>query len=400
MTQSPPLAQFFPALQRTVNGKRLAYLDNAATTQRPVAVIDAMSNFYEEHNANVHRGVHLLSQEATQMYDATRLKVAKYLGVSNERQIIFTKGCTEAINLVASSFGRSFGPEDRVLVSEMEHHANMVPWQMTGATVEKIPITDLGELDLGALEEMLDDRVKMVCVTHVSNVLGTVNDVTKITLMAHQVGAKVMIDGAQALAHMPLNLSDLDVDFYSLAPHKAYGPMGVGVLFGKAELLSAMPPYQTGGSMIRKVSFEGTTFADIPERFEAGTPNVAGVVGLGVMIDVLTNLDLTAVAREEQRLAQRFASGILELGGIQVQGMALGKAGVVSFTMDNSHPHDIATILDSEGVAVRAGHHCCQPLMNRFGVHATTRASFACYNTDEDVDQALKAVRKVREIFA
>lgn len=400
MTTATPIRQLFPALNQSVHGKRLAYLDNSATTQRPESVLQAMDRFYREHNANVHRGVHYLSQVATQEYDAARLSLARYLGVADSRQIIFTKGCTEAVNLVAQSYGRSFGPEDRILVSEMEHHANLVPWQMTGATVEPIPILDDGSLDYSALEQLLDERVRMVCVTHVSNVLGTVNDVARIARLAHSVGAKVMADGAQALAHLRVNLAELDVDFYSMAAHKAYGPMGVGALYGRASLLEAMPPFLTGGSNIRTVSFEGTTFAEIPDKFEPGTPNVAGVVGLGAMVSFLAELNLEAVAREESRLASRFTSSILELGGVQVQGTAPGKAGVVSFTLDCAHPHDVGTIMDSEGVAVRAGHHCCQPLMRRFGIHASSRASFACYNTDEDVDQAVAAVKKVMEVFA
>ena len=400
MTTAPPIRQLFPALNQSVHGKRLAYLDNSATTQRPESVLQAMDRFYREHNANVHRGVHYLSQVATQEYDAARLSLASYLGVADSRQIIFTKGCTEAINLVAQSFGRSFGPGDRVLVSEMEHHANLVPWQMTGATVEPIPILDDGSLDYSALEQLLDERVRMVCVTHVSNVLGTVNDVARVAQLAHSVGAKVLVDGAQALAHLRVNLSELDADFYAMAAHKAYGPMGVGALYGRASLLEAMPPFLTGGSNIRTVSFEGTTFAEIPDKFEPGTPNVAGVVGLAAMVSFLADLNLEEVAREESRLASRFKSSILELGGVQVQGSAPGKAGVVSFTLDCAHPHDVGTIMDSEGVAVRAGHHCCQPLMRRFGIHASSRASFACYNTDEDVDQAVAAVKKVMEVFA
>ena len=400
MTTATPIRQFFPALNQSVHGKRLAYLDNSATTQRPESVLQAMDRFYREHNANVHRGVHYLSQVATQEYDAARLSLARYLGVADSRQIIFTKGCTEAINLVAQSYGRGFGPGDRILVSEMEHHANLVPWQMTGATVEPIPILDDGSLDYSALEHLLDERVRMVCVTHVSNVLGTVNDVARVARLAHSVGAKVMADGAQALAHLRVNLTELDVDFYSMAAHKAYGPMGVGALYGRASLLEAMPPFLTGGSNIRTVSFEGTTFAEIPDKFEPGTPNVAGVVGLAAMVSFLADLNLDEVAREESRLASRFTSSILELGGVQVQGSAPGKAGVVSFTLDCAHPHDVGTIMDSEGVAVRAGHHCCQPLMRRFGIHASSRASLACYNTDEDVDQAVAAVKKVMEVFA
>ena len=271
---------------------------------------------------------------------------------------------------------------------------------MTGATVEPIPILDDGSLDYSALEHLLDERVRMVCVTHVSNVLGTVNDVARVARLAHSVGAKVMADGAQALAHLRVNLTELDVDFYSMAAHKAYGPMGVGALYGRASLLEAMPPFLTGGSNIRTVSFEGTTFAEIPDKFEPGTPNVAGVVGLAAMVSFLADLNLDEVAREESRLASRFTSSILELGGVQVQGSAPGKAGVVSFTLDCAHPHDVGTIMDSEGVAVRAGHHCCQPLMRRFGIHASSRASLACYNTDEDVDQAVAAVKKVMEVFA
>lgn len=428
----------FPILEQTVNGKPLVYLDNAASTQHPNQVIDAVSNYYRRDHANVHRGVHALSQRATDRFDEVRRKIASFMGASSEREIIFTKGSTEGINLVAYSYGRTYlKPGDRILLTHMEHHANIIPWQVvaqaTGAEIHVIPIDDRGQLLLDEFEKMLDERVKVVGVCHVSNSLGTINPIEWITAKAHEVGAVVMVDGAQACAHVPLRLAEWGVDFYTLASHKMYGPTGVGALYGKLAHLEAMPPYQTGGGMIRSVTFEKTTYAPPPEKFEPGTPNIADVIGLGAAIDWLLDspspLEGRAVslgpneaklgvgsdgpvheaappdtrlqwaAQHEHHLTEIASQELAEIPGVTLVGTAENKSSTVSFTMANAHPHDIGTILDLEGVAIRAGHHCCQPLMARFGIAATARASFAIYNTEEEVDSLVRAVGKVKELF-
>lgn len=389
----------FPILNREVHGRRLAYLDSAATTQKPQRVIDRLTRFYELENANVHRGVHHLSEQATLAFDAARANVAAYLGVQPE-EVIFTKGCTEAINLVAASWGRSLTANDRILVSVLEHHANLVPWQHTAAQVEPIPLTPEGDMDLDALAGLLDERVKLVCVTELSNAIGTRPPLMKISEMVHSAGALILVDGAQGLSHGPSQLREFDADFYAMSAHKSYGPMGFGALFGRAELLRAMPPYQTGGGMIRKVSFEGTTFADIPEKFEPGTPHVAGAVAWSEAIDFLREQDWNQEIERENDLVRRLREGLSEIPGVRLIGAPENHAAVVSFVADWVHPHDLGTLLDQEGVAVRVGHHCCQPLMRHFGVPATCRASFGLYNVKEDVDQCLQAVQRAREIFA
>lgn len=393
----------FPILRETVRGKRLVYLDNAASTQKPNVVIDAIADYYRHTHSNVHRGVHALSQRATDQFDRARKLVQEFIDAREDAEVIFTKGSTEAINLAAASWGRTFlKAGDRILLSQMEHHANIVPWQVvaqqTGAEIVVIPMDDRGVLDLDAYVTLLDERVKLVGVTHVSNVLGTVNPIAEIIEAAHRVGAKVLVDGAQAAGHEKIDVQALDVDFYTLASHKMYGPTGIGALYGKRELLDAMPPYQLGGGMIRSVSFEKSTYADLPDKFEPGTPNIADAIGLGVAIEFLEPLRDEA-RRHEQALTEHAHQLLDEIPGVTIHGTAPGKAGIVSFTMEHVHPHDIGTILDVEGVAVRAGHHCCQPLMQRLGVAATARASFAMYNDHDDVEALAGAIRKVQEVF-
>jgi cysteine desulfurase / selenocysteine lyase len=402
----------FPVLDQEVHGRKLAYLDNAASVQKPLCVIETIRDYYLHHHANVHRGVHALSQLASDRFDESRAKLARFLGAESPDEIIFTKGSTEAINLVANAWGRAnLKSGDRILLTTMEHHANIVPWQViaeqTGAEIVPIPITDAGEVDLAAYRALLDERVKMVGVVHVSNSLGTINPIGEMTALAHAVGARVMIDGAQATAHMRVDLRALDIDFYSLAGHKMYGPTGIGALYGKRELLEAMPPYQTGGGMIRSVSFEKTTYAALPDKFEPGTPNIEGAIALGAAVDYLNAPApgrpemtlLEAAAEHEHELTFYAHDQLSQVPGVALHGTAHEKSGILSFTMAQAHPHDIGTILDQNGVAIRAGHHCCQPLMKRLGVPATARASFAVYNTHDEVDQLADAVRQVGEIF-
>ena len=398
----------FPILARTVHGQPLTYLDNAATAQRPSSVLFAMHLFSVFTNANIHRGVHELSAEATRLYDGAREQVRGFLNAGSADEIIFTKGCTESLNLVASSYGSLvLRPGDEVVISEMEHHSNIVPWQMAcdraGAKIRAIPVTPAGELDLDAFRGMLSERTKVVSIVHVSNALGTVNPVREISAMARGVGATVVVDGAQAAPHLAIDVQDLGADFYAIAPHKMYGPMGIGALYGRRELLAAMPPYQGGGDMIRSVSLSHTEYAEPPARFEAGTPNVAGAVGLGAAIEYLGQVaeePMRAIGVHERELLAEATERLEAIPGVTVIGKAREKAAVLSFVMDCAHPHDIGTILDSEGVAVRAGHHCCMPLMTKLGLAATARASFGIYNTSEDVDRLAQAVLKVREVFA
>jgi cysteine desulfurase/selenocysteine lyase len=395
----------FPILGRTVNGKPLVYLDNAATTQKPRQVIDAISHFYENDNANIHRGVHALSQIATKLYEDSRKTVQRFLGAARKEEIVFVRGTTEGINLVAATWGRANLHEgDEVLLTGMEHHSNIVPWQIvagaTGAKIVVAPVTDAGELDMDAFERLLSPQTKLVAVTHVSNALGTINPVKEIVAMAHRVGAKVLVDGAQAVPHVKVDLQDLDADFYTLSGHKVYGPTGIGALYGKFDLLKAMPPYQGGGDMIRSVSFAGTTFAEPPSKFEAGTPHVAGAIGLKAALDYVQGIGLEAIAAYEHELTDYASAKLAQIPGLKLFGTAKNKCSVVSFLLDDIHPHDLGTILDSDGVAIRAGHHCAQPLMDRFGVAATARASFAFYNTKEEADALVSAVKKAKELFA
>jgi cysteine desulfurase / selenocysteine lyase len=395
----------FPILQSRVHGKPLVYLDNAATTQKPKAVIDRLVSYYEEENANIHRGVHTLSVNATDAYDAARERVRRFLNAADAREIVFVRGATEAINLVARSFGAlRIGAGDEVVLSEMEHHSNIVPWQMIceekGASLKIIPITDGGELRLDVYERLLGARTSIVAVTHVSNALGTVTPVADIVRLAHDRGIPVLIDGAQAVAHMAVDVQALGCDFYVFSGHKVFGPTGIGVLYGRFPLLEAMPPYQGGGDMIRSVTFERTLYNEVPYKFEAGTPHIAGVVGLAAAIDYLSNVGIDRVTAYERDLLAYGTDALSSIPGLRFTGTAREKAGILSFVMDEVHPHDIGTILDRDGVAIRAGHHCCQPLMARLGVAATARASLALYNTRSDIDALVNSLGTVREVFA
>jgi cysteine desulfurase / selenocysteine lyase len=399
------IRQDFPILNQKVHGKPLVYLDNAATTQKPQAVIDAMVRSYAEDNANIHRGVHLLSERATRAYEEARVKVQTFLNAPDAREVIFVRGTTEAINLVAQTFGRAnIGKGDEVLVSEMEHHSNIVPWQLIceekGAQLKVIPITDTGELRMDLVESLLTDRTRMVAVVHVSNSLGTINPIAAIVEKAHARGIPVLVDGAQAVAHMPVDVQALGCDFYAMSGHKLFGPTGIGVLWGRLPLLEKMPPYQGGGDMISAVSFARTTYNVVPNKFEAGTPNIAGSVGLGAAIDYLKGIDIAAMQAYEDELLAYGTKALSAVPGIRLIGTASKKASILSFVMEDVHPHDIGTILDQQGVAIRTGHHCTQPLMERLGVPATARASLALYNTKEEIDALVGALARVREIFA
>lgn len=395
----------FPALHQNVHGHPLAYLDNAATTQKPTSVLAAMNHYYETDNANVHRGVHLLSERATKSYEDARGKVANLLNAESPREIIFTRGTTEAINLVAQSFVRpKVGEGDEILITHLEHHSNIVPWQMvcqqTGATLKVAPINDAGEVDLDAFHALLGDHTRFVSISHVSNALGTVNPVAEMIAAAHARGVPVLVDGAQAVPHLTVDVQALDADFYTVSAHKMYGPTGVGALYGKLAHLDAMPPYQGGGEMIRSVTFEGTDWNDVPHKFEAGTPNIAGVVGFGAAVDYLQSLGLEAVGAREQELLAYGTQLLSEMPGVTIIGTAAHKAGVLSFVLDNVHPHDIGTLLDREGIAIRTGHHCAQPVMQRYGIPATARASLGVYNTHQELDRLVVAIRQVQEMFA
>jgi cysteine desulfurase / selenocysteine lyase len=395
----------FPILERRVHGKPLVYLDNAATTQKPRRVIERLARYYAEENANIHRGVHQLSVEATDAYAAAREQVRRFLNAAEAREIVFVRGATEAINLVAATFGRGqIGAGDEVVISEMEHHSNIVPWQMLceekGARLRVVPISDAGELRLDDYERLLGPRTRLVAVSHVSNALGTINPVAAIVRLAHTRGIPVLVDGAQAVAHLPVDVQAIGCDFYAFSGHKVFGPTGIGVLYGRAALLEAMPPYQGGGDMIRSVTFERTSYNEVPHKFEAGTPHIAGAVGLAAAIDYVTALGLERVAAHEAQLLAYGTESLSQIPGLRLIGTASRKAGIISFVLDEVHPHDIGTILDRQGVAIRAGHHCCQPLMGRLGVPATARASFALYNTREEIDRLAASVRAAKAVFA
>ena len=395
----------FPALRQEVHGRPLVYLDNAASMLKPAAVIDAVARHYRRDSANVHRGVHSLSQRATQAYEESREAVRRFLGAREAREIVFVRGTTEAINLVAHSFGRSrVSAGDEILITGLEHHSNIVPWQMlrsaTGAVLRVVPVTDEGEVRLEDLESRLTSRTRLLAVAHVSNALGTVLPVAEIVRLAHSRGVPVLVDGAQASGHLPVDVMALGCDFYAFSGHKTCGPTGVGVLYGRAEILSEMPPYQGGGEMIERVTFEETTFAEIPTRFEAGTPNIGGAIGLGAAVSYLSTLGMESIARWDAELLSYAAAALSDIPGLRIVGTAREKSGVISFVLDGIHPHDVGTVLDHEGIAVRTGHHCAQPLMDRLGVPATTRASFALYNTFEEVDALVAAIHRVREFFS
>jgi cysteine desulfurase/selenocysteine lyase len=394
----------FPILQQQINGRPLAYLDNGASTQRPQAVLDAV-NYYETHlHSNVHRGVHTLSQLATDAFEAARERVRRYINAASTHEIVFVRGTTEAINLVAQSWGRStLQPGDEIVISALEHHANIVPWQMacaaTGAQLRVAPIEADGSLNFEQYLALLSPRTKLVAMTHVSNVMGTVLPVQQIVAAARERGITTLLDGAQAVAHEPVDVRAIDCDFYTFSSHKLYGPTGIGVLYGREALLQAMPPWQGGGDMIRTVSYQNSTWNDLPYKFEAGTPHISGAVGLAAAMDYLEALGLPQVAAHEAALLAQATAALTDIDGIQIQGSAAHKGGIVSFTLAGVHPHDLGTILDHEGVAIRAGHHCAMPLMDLLGLPATARASFGCYNTAAEVDQLVRAVVRAREVF-
>ncbi len=395
----------FPLLGRRVHGKPLVYLDNAATTQKPRRVLEALDRYYTTECSNVHRGLHELSANATAEFEQARTKIQRLINARAQREVIFVRGTTEAINLVATSYGGGHvGPDDEVLITAMEHHSNIVPWQMlcerSGARLRVAPINDRGELLLDEFEQLLGPRTRIVAAVHVSNVLGTRNPVRRMVELAHARGIPVLLDGAQAMAHERVDVQQLECDFYAFSSHKMFGPTGVGVLYGRAELLEAMPPYQGGGDMIRTVTFEKTTYNELPFRFEAGTPNIAGAIGLGAAIDYLESVGYDEIAAYERELLSHATATLGEIPGVRLIGTAQDKVAVISFVMEGIHPHDIATVLDLEGVAVRAGHHCSQPLMERFGVPATARASLALYNTIEEIDALAAGLHRVREVFA
>ncbi len=394
----------FPALNQTVHGKPLVYLDNAASAQKPQAVIDALAHFYSRDSSNIHRGLHQLSERATAAYEASRVKVRRFLNAAEDREIVFVRGTTEAINLVAHSYGRTrVGQGDEIVLSTMEHHSNIVPWQLLceekGASLRIVPISDEGEILIEEYEKILGPRTRLVSLVHMSNALGTINPVRRIIERAHERGVPVLLDGAQAAPHLRIDVRDLDVDFYAFSGHKLYGPTGVGVLYGKAALLEAMPPYQGGGDMISAVTFERTTYNRLPHKFEAGTPNVAGVIGLGAAIDYLDTIGFEGRSAHEEDLLAYATSAIGKVPGVRIIGTAREKASVLSFVLQGVHPHDIGTILDHQGIAVRAGHHCTQPLMERFGVPATVRASISFYNTREEIDALVAGMGKVVQVF-
>ena len=395
----------FPILSRAVHGRPLVYLDNAASSQKPRAVIDAERAVYEEYYANVHRGVHQLSMQSTDAYEAARAKVQRFLGAGSTKEIVFTRGTTEGINLVASSYGRgNVGAGDEVLITGLEHHSNIVPWQMLcdekGARLRVAPIDDDGAVVMEEFERLLSPRTKIVAVSHVSNALGTVSPVKRMAELAHAAGAVILVDGAQAVPHLKVDVRGLDCDFYAISSHKLYGPSGVGVLYGRQRLLEAMPPYQGGGDMILSVTFEKTTYNELPYKFEAGTPNIAGVIGLGAALEYVSGIGLERIAAHEHDLLEYATERLTAVPGLRIVGTAPGKAAVVSFVLEGVHPHDIGTVLDYEGVAIRTGHHCAQPVMDRYCLPATARASFAVYNTRQEVDVLVAGLEKVKELFA
>ena len=395
----------FPVLAQTVNGKPLRYLDNAASSQVPQMVIDRGAKYLQEEHSNIHRGVHYLSQHATTAYEAAREKVKRFINAKEAKECIFVRGCTEGVNLVASSYGRKFVKEgDEIIISYMEHHANIIPWQVlaeeVGATLRVIPMNERGELVIEEYENMLNERTRIVSVSHVSNSLGTINPVKEMIAAAHKFGVPFFLDAAQSVPHFPVDVQDLDCDFLTFSGHKMYAPTGSGVLYGKREYLDKMPPYQTGGGMIRTVSFEKTTYAPIPEKFEAGTPAIAANIGLGAAIDYLNSIGFEAASKYEHELLEYATEKLSAIEGVRIIGTAADKASVISFTIENVHPHDIGTILDQSGIAIRAGHHCAQPVMKFFDVPATARASFAFYNTREEVDVLVESIQKVIDVFA
>ena len=395
----------FPVLNQMINGKPLVYLDNAATSQKPQSVIDTLVNYYSTENANVHRGVHTLSQRATDDYEEARDKVKRFINAEKDEEIIFVRGTTEAINLISQTYGRSCMSEgDEIIISSMEHHSNIVPWQILcqekGAILRVIPVNDLGELLLDEYERLFTDKTKLVSIVHQSNALGTINPAKEIVDIAHGHGVPVLLDGAQAIAHLEVDVRELGCDFYAFSGHKLYGPTGIGVLYGKESLLDEMPPYQAGGEMIKSVTFDETLYNVLPNKFEAGTPNIAGAIGLGAAIYYVGTLGIGQIAAYESELLQYGTGRLSSIEGLKIIGTAAKKGSVISFVMEGVHPHDIGTILDAEGIAIRTGHHCAQPLMDRFNVPSTARASFAFYNTKEELDVLVKGIDRVIEVFS
>jgi len=394
----------FPILKETVYGKPLTFLDSAASAQKPQVVIDAVANFYSRSYANIHRGIYKLSQEATEAYEQVRVKVARFLNAASHKECLFVRNATEGINLVAQSYGRTFLAEgDEIILTELEHHSNIVPWQLLredkGIVIKVAPITDAGEVDIKAYQSLLSEKTKLVALAHISNAIGTILPLKAMIELAHKAGARVLVDGCQAAPHVAIDVRDLDADFYVFSGHKVYGPTGVGVLYGKQELLDAMPPWQGGGDMIELVTFEKTTFNVLPQKFEAGTPNIAGVIGLGAALEYVGGFDRADIAAHELALLNYATEKLRGINQLKMIGTARDKASIISFVLDGIHPHDAGTILDQEGVAVRTGHHCAQPLMQRFGLSATVRASFGMYNTVEDVDRLITGLEKTRAIF-
>jgi cysteine desulfurase/selenocysteine lyase len=394
----------FPILAERVNGRPLVYLDNAATTQKPQSVIDAETAYYTHVNANVHRGVHTLSQRATDAYERARATTARFIGAATPEEVIFTRGTTDGINLVAQSFARPrLRPGDEILISAMEHHSNIVPWQLvcgaTGARLKVAPVNDAGEIDVDAYAALLGPRTKLVAITHVSNALGSITPIARIIALAHAAGVPVLVDGAQAIAHLGVDVQTLDCDFYAFSGHKLFGPTGIGALYGKTVHLDAMPPYQGGGDMIRSVTFEKTEYNDLPYKFEAGTPNIAGAIGMGTALEYVATIGIDAIDAHERALLAHATARMSSIPGLRIIGTASEKAGIVSFTLDGIHAHDVGTILDHDGIAVRAGHHCAMPVMAQFGVAGTARASFALYNTHDEIDALVAGIEKVRGMF-
>jgi cysteine desulfurase / selenocysteine lyase len=394
----------FPILSQKVNGKELVYFDNGATTQKPQVVIDAESNYYANENSNVHRGVHFLSGLATDKFEETRNTIQQFIGAKNNHEIIFTKGTTDAINLIANGYRSLLNKGDEIIISEMEHHSNIVPWQMcceqSGATLKAIPLLDDGSLDMIEFDNLLSENTKLVAVTHISNALGTINPIEAIIAKAHKIGAKVIIDGAQAASHIVLDMQKLNPDFYCFSAHKMFGPTGVGVLYGKEDSLNALPPYQGGGEMIKEVSFSGTTYAELPHKFEAGTPNIAGVIAFKSAIDFITELGVETIAKYEDELLQYATSEILKIEGVKIFGTTKNKSGIISFNIDGLHPYDIGMIVDKMGVAIRTGHHCTQPIMQKFNIPGTARISLAVYNTKAEVDVCINAIKKAKQMLS
>ena len=394
----------FPILSRKVNGRGLVYFDNGSTTQKPQSVIDAIDNYYKNENSNVHRGVHFLSGLSTDKFEETRNTVQNFIGAKYSHEIVFTKGTTDSINLIASGYISLLSSGDEIIVSELEHHSNIVPWQMccekSGSTLKVIPIMDNGELDMSEFENLLSKNTKLVSIAHISNALGTLTPVEEIIEMSHRVGAKVLVDGAQAASHIPLNMQDLDVDFYVFSAHKMYGPTGVGVLYGKEESLNKLPPYQVGGEMIEEVSFEKTTYAELPHKFEAGTPNIAGIIAFKNSINFISDLGLKNIAKHEEKLLQYATAEISKIEGVKIYGNSSKKSGIISFNIDGLHPYDIGMILDKLGVAIRTGHHCTQPVMSHYNIPGTARISIAVYNTVEEIDICINSIKKAKMMLS